>query len=136
MPLSLPGKSPNHWAVKGDQAGFCMDGHQKGCDIAVTYNDFWVFPDQVVTDPVKEPEASVTATGTENGLYLLDPATWHAGRPAWLHPFLPGNPSCHRHGVARRYPEPGGLQYLEACLKIRFVHRAGRRDNAYPVSFF
>jgi hypothetical protein len=50
--------------VKGDKAGLSVNGHQKGGDIAVTHKDLGVFLDQVITDFIKKPQASVPASGT------------------------------------------------------------------------
>jgi len=119
--------------VKGDKACFYINGHQEGGDIAVSYDDLGVFPDQVITDFIKESEASISAPSTENGLYFL--ILEHGMQIPKTGFILSCQVIPSVVNVGRKTDsEPGRFQYLGTGLEFGLTDRAGRRDNADLVS--
>lgn len=131
--MVLSCKISDHWAVKGDKTGLSVNGHQKTCNITVTYKDLGVFLNQGIMNLIKESRASIPATRTEHRLYFL---VLEDGMEVLKTGFIF---SCEvTLSVGNMRPEmnteTGSLNYFQSRLKIRFADRAGRRDNTDLVS--
>ena len=69
IPIALISDSQltHHGSMEGYQTGPHMDGHQEGCNVAVTQKDLRVFSYQIIMDLIKEPEGAVPSSGTKDG---------------------------------------------------------------------